>query len=146
MDNVVKDVAVQSLGESVPGAAGLVHLERDHDDGPLVASLGGLHHPGRQCPPQLVAVEAHERGRDLEAGLGLVRHTAASSVIIRVVLEADVANVKDGRYGGVDRHPLSAGHSDVAEVAVQTLEVLVVIQHGVLQGALLLVLLGESVR
>ena len=111
VDNVIKKIAIKGLGKSVPGTVGLVNLERDHDDGALVASLGGLHDAGRQGPPQLVRVEPHQTGGDVEAALGLVRHPAPAPVVVRIVLETDVSKMEDGCDGCVDRHFLSLGYS-----------------------------------
>ena len=104
-----------------------------------------LHDPGSERPPELVAVKAHQVGRDPEAGLALVCDAAPASIVIRVILETHVTQVQDRSDGGVHRHSISLRHTDVAEVSVEALEVVVVIQHLVLQSPLLFVLLRQSV-
>ncbi len=53
-DDVVEEATVDGLGEGVPGVAGLVGLERNHDDGPLEPALVRLHHSSRKCTPHVI--------------------------------------------------------------------------------------------
>lgn len=65
--------------------------------------------------------------------------------VLWIILEGDVAKVEHGCNGGVDGQSLLVSESKVAQGLVHGGKVLHIIQHGIFQGALLLVVSTLSV-
>ena len=98
--------------------------------------LAHLHNSGSECSPQFVLVETHQLRRFGQRSLGSVLDSAAATVVIRIVLERDVAQVKDRRDGGEHVVELALRHAQVLQVIAHRPEVSHVVDQGVSQRAL----------
>ena len=111
------------------------YLEGNHDDGALHAGATGLHDAREERLVQVLRIDADESGRVLQCHQRRPGQLAAATGVVRILLEAHVAQVQHGGHRCVNGQLLALGHTQTRHGLVRRLEVFGVVEHRVAQRA-----------
>lgn len=113
-----------------------------HDDRSLDSAALALHDARHQRLTQLKRIDANQIRRDRQRLLRVLRHLAAATRVLGILLERHIAQVQHGRHQSVDVQASRFVDAQPIECLVENLKVLKVVQDGIVERASRLVVLG----